>query len=213
LKSQATITDLENAEKQSKKQAAVTDLNAFIAKALHWYYNGNTESGRFPKKFTKRCAEAVITLVFNEKVATSMKRADMIAFIKSQLDQKPTAIHDATVKHPFTVTEKPPKLPRDKAPPTEEEEEESSEESCNYSLHDEESNNPFSRDSSRSNHSEYPSPAAPPTAARSMSGYLYRWSLQASSDSARALEMALVVFSVVQEIRQNDVDSVIGSLC
>jgi hypothetical protein len=119
------------------------------------------------------CTKAVITLVFNEKVATSMKRADMIAFIKSQLDQKPTAIHGATVKHPFTVTEKPPKLPRAKAPPTEEEE--SSKKSCNYSLHNEESNNPFSADCSRSNHSEYPSPAAPPAAARSMSGYLYRW--------------------------------------
>jgi hypothetical protein len=130
-----------------------------------------------------------------------MKRADMIAFIKSQLDQKPTAIHDATGKHPFTVTEKPPKLPQAKAPPTVEEEE-SSEESCNYSLHDKESNNPFSPDSSRSNHPEYP----PPAAARSMSGYLYRWSLRASSDSARALEMALVVFSVVQEIRRNNAD-------
>jgi hypothetical protein len=97
LKSQAAITDLENAEKQSKKQAVVTDLNALLAEALHWYTNGDTESGRFPKKFTRRCAKAVITLVFNEKVATSMKRADMIAFIRSQLDQKPTAIHDATV--------------------------------------------------------------------------------------------------------------------
>jgi hypothetical protein len=102
LKSQAAITDLENAEIQSKKQAALTDLNVLLAEAPHWYNNGNMESGRFPKKFTKRCAKAVITLMFNEKVAMKMKRADMIALIKSQLDQKPTAIHDATVKHAFS---------------------------------------------------------------------------------------------------------------
>ena len=40
-----------------------------------------------------------------------------------------------------------------------------------------------------------------------MSGFLYRWSLRSSSNEARALELALTVFSVVQEIRRNNIDS------
>jgi hypothetical protein len=40
-----------------------------------------------------------------------------------------------------------------------------------------------------------------------MSGFLYRWSLRSSFNEARALELALTVFSVVQEIRRNNIDS------
>jgi hypothetical protein len=166
--------------------------------AFHLYNSVPEGSTSYPHAFTKKCAEAILLLVFEMTVTGSVKRKDLITTIQENAIAHPSAMHDAMTKHPFEQSKNVPRLHSPKmihhrrhcgrTPEGGED---------NYILHNED--NPSSPESSHNATSSTP----PVAAARSMSGYLYRWSLRSHPENA--LDLALAVFNVVNEIHHNNV--------
>jgi hypothetical protein len=140
LASQAKIIEIENATKASKKKAAQTDLTSVLPLPLHWYNSVDANSSTFPCAFTKKCAQAVLFLVFGVSVSGSTKRQDLIVMIREHEAENPSAIHDTTAKHPYELSREPPKLPHTRAP--RKDSSSSSEQSCDdkFSVYDDEFN-------------------------------------------------------------------------
>ena len=140
LASQAKIIEIENATKAYKKKAAQTDLTSVLPLPLHWYNSVDANSSTFPCAFTKKCAQAVLFLVFGVSVSGSTKRQDLIVMIREHEAENPSAIHDTTAKHPYELSREPPKLPHTRAP--RKDSSSSSEQSCDdkFSVYDDEFN-------------------------------------------------------------------------
>jgi hypothetical protein len=112
MHSQAEVTEHEQKERASKRKAAAVNMKTILPHALHLYDSVDAGSTSYPKKFTKKHCEAILTIVLSQTInASNMKRNEMIRMIQNQLETKPTAIHDAMAKYPYSESTEPPQLP------------------------------------------------------------------------------------------------------
>jgi hypothetical protein len=101
LASQAEVIEAVNAKKATKTKAAALDSIELLPMALHHYGSVPEGSSSYPRVFTKKCVEAILSLVLEVTVSGSVKRNDLITMIQHHATKHPSAIHDAMAKHPF----------------------------------------------------------------------------------------------------------------
>lgn len=92
LASQAEVIEAENAKKATKTKAAALDSIELLPMALHHYDSVPEGSSSYPRVFTKKCAEAILSLVFEVTVSGSVKRNDLITMIYDPESRNKTSI-------------------------------------------------------------------------------------------------------------------------
>jgi hypothetical protein len=112
MQSQAEVTEHEQKQRASKRKAAAIDMKTILPHALHLYDSVDSSIGTYPRAFTKKHCEAILTIVLSQTInANNMKRNEMILELQKQLESKPTAIHDAMGQYPYSESTEPPQLP------------------------------------------------------------------------------------------------------